>query len=367
MSGRLWVSTRKGLFGFQRDGSQWRVCQTAFIGDPVVFTLPDPRSGRLYAALNLGHFGVKLHASPDGGRSWEELPAPAYPSKPEDADSEDKVPWKLELLWCLESGGHDRPGRLWAGTIPGGLFRSDDDGASWHLVRSLWDRPERRKWFGGGYDHPGIHSVCVDPRDSDRLLVGVSCGGNWISRDAGRSWQCRTDGMYAEYMPPENREDPDIQDPHRVVQCPSNPDGMWVQHHNGIFRSRDSGHSWTSIREAGPSTFGFAVAVHPHDADTAWFVPAVKDECRVPVEGRFVVTRTRDGGSSFQVLQQGLPPAPAYHLVYRHALDVDSQGQWLAMGSTTGGLWVSADQGDSWTALSTHLPPVYAVRFQEQS
>ncbi|WP_446914393.1 hypothetical protein, partial [Klebsiella pneumoniae] len=91
--------------------------------------------------------------------------------------------------------------------------------------------------------------------------------------------------------------------------------------------------------------FGFAVAAHPHDPETAWFVPAVKDECRVPVDGRLVVSRTGDGGRSFQAFGDGLPAFGCYDLVYRHALDVDDTGERLAIGSTTGNLWTSEDGG----------------------
>ena len=48
---------------------------------------------------------------------------------------------------------------------------------------------------------------------------------------------------------------------------------------------------------------------------------------------------------------------------YRHALALDEAGERLAFGSTTGGLWISEDQGDSWTCVTHTLPPVYAVRF----
>ncbi len=105
------------------------------------------------------------------------------------------------------------------------------------------------------------------------------------------------------------------------------------------------------------------MAVHPRDPDTAWLVPAISDELRIPVDGRVVVTRTRDGGGSFDVLTNGLPQEHAYDLTFRHALDVDQTGDRIAFGSTTGSLWVSEDQGDSWTRVSAHLPPVYCVRF----
>lgn len=362
MSDRLLVGTRKGLFILTRKGRspRWEISATAFLGDPVSAVLADARSGALLCALNLGHFGPKLHRSEDQGASWEECETPAYPPQP--AESADK-PWKLDQIWCLEAGGNDAPGVVWAGTIPGGLFKSADGGKSWELVRSLWDRPERKRWFGGGYDEPGIHSICVDPRDSRRLTVGVSCGGAWATRDGGASWTSRAAGMRAAYMSPELEFDPDTQDPHRIVRCPGAPDVFWAQHHNGIFRSTDEAASWSEITNVEPAAFGFAVAVHPRDPELAWFVPAVKDECRVPVDGRMVVTRTRDGGESFEILRAGLPQAHAYDLVYRHSLDVAENGNALAMGSTTGNLWVSGNQGDAWTCVSTHMPPIYCVRF----
>jgi hypothetical protein len=138
---------------------------------------------------------------------------------------------------------------------------------------------------------------------------------------------------------------------------------FWAQHHNGIFRSIDNSVSWKEITNAKPSKFGFAVAVHPNDPDTAWFVPAIKDERRVPVDGRFVVSRTSDGGRTFKAFGKGLPPRPAYDLVYRHGLAVDASGKRLAMGSTTGGLWLSENGGAAWKCLSAHLPPVHCVRF----
>ena len=154
-----------------------------------------------------------------------------------------------------------------------------------------------------------------------------------------------------------------MQDTHFIVQCPSAPDVLWCQHHNGVFHSADRGRTWREIKHIKPSVFGFTVAVHPHDPNTAWFIPAIKDEQRIPVDGRLVVARTLDGGVSFQVLGKGVPQEHAYDLVYRHALDVDASGDVLAFGSTTGGLWVSENGGDSWGEISCNLPPVYCVRF----
>jgi photosystem II stability/assembly factor-like uncharacterized protein len=346
---KLYVATRKGLFVLD----EGRIGAPHFLGDPVSAVLAQGRE--LYAALNLGHFGVKLRRSTNGGETWEDIAAPAYPPQPADA----KTPWKLVQVWALEAAGET----LWAGTIPGGLFQSKDRGASWQLMTTLWERPERAEWFGGGYDYPGIHSICIDPRDQRRITLGISCGGVWQTRDGGATWSLAASGMHAEYMPPEGRHNPNVQDPHRVVQCPKQPDTLWAQHHNGIFRSTDGAASWHEVSGKPVSKFGFAVAVHPQDADTAWFVPATKDERRVPVDAAFCVSRTRDGGKSFEALRKGLPQEHAYDLVYRHGLALDASGNRLAIGSTTGGLWLSEDQGDSWRCLSTHLPPIYCVRF----
>jgi len=371
MSDLLLVSTRKGLFAVRRAGpGRWRVEATSFLGDNVTLALPDPRDGAWYAALDHGHFGAKLHRSRDRGASWEELGVPAYPAPPEGHEEKDGmgrvIPWKLIRIWSLEAGGAGQPGVLWAGTLPGGLFRSGDHGATWTLARGLWDRPERGSWLGGGADYPGIHSICVDPRDADRVTVAVSCGGAWRTVDGGASWACCSQGMRADYMPAERAYDPNIQDPHRVVQCPARPEVFWAQHHNGVFRSLDDCASWTEIPAVPPSVFGFAVAVHPADPLTAWFVPAIKDERRVPVEGKVVVARTRDGGRSFELLRHGLPQEHAYDLVFRHALDVDASGERLAFGSTTGSLWATEDAGATWSTVSEHLPPVHAVRFVQQ-
>ena len=349
------VATRKGLFQLTENHE---IEEVAFVGDPVTMILSSSSGNVWYAALDLGHFGVKLHRSIDAGKNWQEVSVPTYP-KVDDKEKGDV----LELIWSLEFAEPDNSEKLWAGTVPGGLFYSEDGGQNWTLNQPLWQLKQDQEWFGGGFDHPGIHSICVDPRNTKEIKVAVSCAGVWVTQDSGESWQNQSHGMRADYMPPEQEFDPTIQDPHRMVQCESNPDHFWVQHHNGIFRSTDNSESWQEIIDVPPSVFGFVTVVHPQDSNTAWFVPGVKDECRVPVGGKFVVTRTKDGGQTFESLTEGLPQGKCYDLVFRHGLDIDSTGDELLMGSTTGNLWFSENQGNSWTNLSNYLPPVYAVRF----
>jgi hypothetical protein len=353
MSDRFLLATRKGLLDFELNGGQWQIARCSFLGQPVSAVLRDADKGWLYAALNLGHFGVKLHRSKDEGITWEEIGCPSYAGV-----AGDEKP-SLKMIWVLE---RDRQGNLWAGTIPGGLFKSSDNGDSWQLNENLWNNPVRKEWFGGGYDAAGIHSICIDPRRAGYMALAVSCGGVWLSEDDGDTWRVSTKGMIADYMPPEQAENAAIQDPHRMVQCQLEPDHFWVQHHNGIFYSSDRCATWQRIH-ATPSSFGFAVAVHPQNPQQAWFVPGVKDEFRYPVDSKLVVTRTLDSGGSFSSLSNGLPPQDSFDLIYRHGLDVDISGARLVMASTTGNCWVSDNGGDAWTCVSNYLPPVYAVRF----
>src|SRR5262249_22945531 len=138
MSDRILVATRKGLFTFERNGSGWALAASAFAGTPVTNVLRDPHDGALYVALKHGHFGPKMHRSDDGGATWLDIATPAFPTDAAGSPT-------LTQIWTLETGGAHHPGRLWVGALPAGLFRSDDRGGSWQLMRTLWDVPERAK------------------------------------------------------------------------------------------------------------------------------------------------------------------------------------------------------------------------------
>jgi hypothetical protein len=168
MSDHLLVATRKGLFALERERSGWASKLIGFPGIPVTNVLRT--DGLLYAAIKYGHFGPKLHRSDDDGRTWKEIAVPGFPADAADGPS-------LFQIWTLEAGGRKFPDRLWIGAIPAGLFRSDDRGETWQFVSSLWNVPERARWFGGGYDAAGIHSILPDPRGEDRVFVAISCGG----------------------------------------------------------------------------------------------------------------------------------------------------------------------------------------------
>lgn len=352
----LLLGTRKGLVIYKNGTGTWKHSSTQFLGIPVSLTFVDERTNTWWACLDHGHWGVKLHRSTNQGKDWEEIEAPKIP---EGEEIKEGVPAAVTYIWAFAHGGADRPGVLYLGTDPGALFRSDDNGDSWHLVKSLWEHPTRKtQWFGGGRDNPGIHSIIVDPRDSNHIYVGISCAGVFETKDDGKTWNPANKGMVADFLP-----DPDSevgQDPHLVVACPSHPDVLWNQNHCGIFVSEDGSKNWKAVHQKdGPANFGFAVAVHETNPKMAWVVPGISDEIRVAVDNALCVCRTDDGGKTWTDYRKGLPQKNCYDIVYRHALDID--GESLVFGSTTGNVYTSNDLGESWELISSDLPMVYSV------
>ncbi len=358
MKETLMLGTRKGLIVYRRHFSGWRLHSLHFEGIPVSIAYVDERDGTWWACLDHGHWGCKLHRSLDRGVTWEEFEAPAYP---EDAEVKPGDPATTKLLWAMEQGGTQYPDRLWIGTLPGGLFRSDDGGKSFTLVRSLWDHPSRAEnWFGGGYDYPGIHSIVVDPRDNDHLYIGISCAGVFESFDSGESWKASNKGLRAEFLP-----DPEAEvghDPHRLVAAPSDPDVLWQQNHCGIFVSENGAAQWKDVSQKdAPAYFGFGIAVADDEPGQAWVAPALSDETRVATEGGLCISRSDDGGKSWKAFRKGLPQGFVFDIVYRHALT--SSGEGVAFGTTTGNLFFSPDRGERWQEVHHFLPMVYSLDF----
>ncbi len=390
MHDRILVGTRKGTFLVDRLRDGWKPTLSGHPGALVNFVARDPHTGTLWAALGHGHWGAKLSRSTDGGRTWADANQVKYPTgarylafpepRPEDMapDAPKRPPAFADAtvlkLWTLAFG---QPGRIYVGTIPGGLFVSDDGGESFELNRPLWNHESRggdlfegdgtgeTHWFGtpasaGGDFAPGIHSIEVDPRDPDHVLVAVSTAGVLATTDGGRTWHSRNRGMRMDYLP-----DPTAEwghDPHSIVLCPGQPDHVWQQNHCGVFYSADGAANWKKVSKPDQGVhFGFPVAVDEADGRVAWLVPGKADMQRTTIDGALFVARTHDGGESWEQLREGLPQNDAYDVVYRHALA--NSGDRLAFGSTTGNLYVSEDRGESWRTVANNLPPIHSVRF----
>lgn len=386
MTARILVGTRKGTFLVEKTNGRWTPRLAGHPGAGVNFVARDPYTGTLWAALGHGHWGAKLSRSTDDGATWSDAPQIKYPegarylapAEPTEDGSDEGLgptikPATLLKLWVIAFGPK---GRIYVGTIPGGLFESHDGGESFELNRPLWNHESRggdlftgegsgmTHWFGTpaseGEFAPGIHSIVVDPRDPQRILVAVSTAGVLESTDGGRTWRGRNKGLTMDYLP-----EPEAEwghDPHFVTLSAGRPDHVWQQNHCGVFYSADGAATWKKVSQPEVGVhFGFPVAVDAKDGRTAWVVPGKSDMQRITIDGSLFVARTTDGGQTWQQLREGLPQEHAYDVVYRHALD--NSGDHLAFGSTTGNLYVSEDRGDSWQTAANNLPPIYSVRF----
>lgn len=347
------IGTSKGLLTAEIENNTFRFTAVHFQGMPVSMLYIDERTNTWWAGLSHRHWGEKLHYTNNGGETWNEAGLPSYaghfyrPGKPA----------LLKKIWTMHHAGHDNPGCLWLGTEPGGLFFSSDNGQTFKLVEGLWQHPSREddtQWFGAGKDYPFIHSINVDPRDSNHIYIAVSCAGVFESRDGGKTWTAKNKGLIAAYLP---NPKPEVgHDPHRMLLCPSNPDIIWQQNHCGIFRTNNGGEFWNEVSgKNGFPKYGFALAIDAANPDCAWVIPAQSDERRIPVDLKLIVCQTTNGGRNWEAIDSGLPSSHAFDLVLRHGLI--KKENILAFGTNNGNLYISYN-GNEWILASGNLASV---------
>jgi len=354
----LLIGTTKGLVIYTKQETTWTISAVHFEGLPVSMVYVDPRNGIWWVGLAHRHWGQKLYRSRDEGMNWEQVKTPQYPFDAEVYVGKKAV---LKQIWTMASSGDDRPDELWIGTEPGGLFHSDNGGASFSLIQSLWEHPSRKdplQWFGAGKDYPFLHSIVVHPEDSDIVYIAVSCAGIFKTTDGGKSWEPKNEGLIATYLP-----NPHVKvghDPHRLLICRSNPQVLWQQNHCGIFRTENGGEDWENVTDTrGIADYGFGLVIDDQNPDCAWVIPAQGDTHRIPHDLALCVCYTEDGGKSWQELRNGLPQQNCFDIVFRHAFD--KAGRTLVFGTTNGNIYLSEDRGVQWEILSTHLVRVDVV------
>ncbi len=348
----LLVGTKKGLFVYEGEpGGEFTQVARAFAGDPVDNAMRDPRSGRLLAAVTSPFYGPKIFFTDDAGGEWTQA---AGITLPEGSDA------ALARVWTIVAG--EQEGMLYAGGDPGVLFESRDGGESWTINEALWNEPSRPDWTPGG-GGLCIHSIVPWPGDPDRLALGISAAGVWLTDDGGASWRRGNRGLVARYVPEEAQEQTDDLCIHAIKRAPARPERLFMQFHGGVYRSDDAGESWHDIAAGLPGDFAFPVAVDPADPDSAFVIPLTAETDRVTAGGRAQVFATRDGGASWSPLGNGLPQENAYLTVLRHALGRTGEGASLELyfGTTSGHVFGTGDAGASWAAVASCLPTVYSV------
>ncbi len=354
----LGIGTKKGLFIAEAAKGRRRFDLRGPFGSGVGVntTLIDTRgrAPRVYASSCNAFFGMKLLVSTDLGKKFKETK-----SAPTFAKDDGRA---LANIWSLEPG----PGKkdLFAGIEPAALFRSEDGGNSWEIVPGISNHHHARKW------HPGNGGLCMHTivRDGDRMHLGISTGGHYLSEDGGQTFNASNDGVGAGFVPDPNPEFG--QCVHKIARHPDAPGRLYMQNHGGwperpgigVLRSDDYGHSWYSIAEGLPSDFGFPIVVHPHDPDTVYVVP-LEVMTRSCPDGAPAVWRSTNGGKKWKKLSKGFPRKDTYFTVLRDAMTIDElKSPALYFGTTTGQLWLGRDGGEQWECIFDSLPPIYCVK-----
>jgi photosystem II stability/assembly factor-like uncharacterized protein len=353
----LLVGTMKGAFVLRADQSRgtWDVGGPYFPGSAVYAMAYDKREGRqrIWAGAHSMHWGGLLRSSDDFGKSWTN-PEEANVKFPESAET------ALRQIWQVVPGRAEEPDTLYCGVEPAAMFVSRDAGETWSLCEGLWNHPQRPRWEPGG-GGLCLHTILLDPENLDRVRIAVSTAGMYVTEDGGTSWRPSNQGVRAQFLP--NKYPEFGQCVHKVVQSKQQPDRMYLQNHWGLYRSDDRGENWSDVANGVPSDFGFALAAHPRDADTAWIVPLESDEFRCTPEGKLRVYRTRNAGDAWEPMADGLPQDGAYETVLRDAMAADAlDPAGVYFGTRSGKLFGSADEGQTWSQLHDGLPPVVSVK-----
>ena len=162
------------------------------------------RPGELLAGTDSG-----VYRWQESSRTWTHLPSP----------------FDTRCTWAL-ARHPQRPEVIVAGTHPAGLWRSDDDGASW---RALPATLARECIFVG---KPRVTQVIFDPDDAQTLWAGVEIDAVHRSRDGGASWQRLDQGLLSG-------------DIHGIAVV---RDGarrtLFAATNKGLHRSHDEGETW---------------------------------------------------------------------------------------------------------------------------
>jgi hypothetical protein len=363
---RILVGTRKGSYIVESDARRknWRVGPAAHDGAEVYHMVADPRHpGYLYACVNNAFWGPMVQRSTNWGKTWKEVATPLTGLKKDrkplfnEENPTAPVLRPLNNLWHIEPGLPSDPDTIYLGADPHLLFRSPDLGSSWEPIDSINQHPDRKTWSPGA-GGACLHTILIDPRDPQRLYIGMSAVGTFRSEDGGKSWKPTNKGVLAPFLP--NKHPETGQCVHHVCGDAADPDTFYRQDHGGMYVSHNRMDSWVRIGKPLGDDFGFCVTSPAAAPGKAYFV-RLDGMARVTGEGHFQVQEWNDKTRSWKKLLS--PKAfPGHYGVQREGIASDNlDPHGIYVGSTTGDLFYSANAGRNWGLVPFQFPGIHSV------
>ena len=326
-SNEVLVGTREGIAIIARERSAWQVAHRALTDRHISAIIMEPESGLTIA----GAFHGSVHVSADGGRTWEPRGNGLTQTN----------------VYSLASARVDGHARLYAGTEPAHLFVSDDLGLHWTEVPSLRSVPSVPKWSFPAPPHIGhVKHINFDPGNPTTIYASIEVGGLLKSTDAGQSWQ----------------EFPELyEDVHRLMIHPSNSRCLYAVTGRGLYVSPDGGTTWKQWTgredEIGGYPDGFVFC--PSDPQLI-FMTAAHDAPGTWRTTHFAgarISRSRDGGRSWEILHNGLPDR-LQASIEAFCLEESGNSSSIFAATTSGEVFCSEDLGKHWEKIISGLAPI---------
>jgi len=364
-STRIGISTVDGAYILtSEDRVSWKMTQSILKGESVNFMAASP-TGRLFAStLSDGMF------LSDDGKNWKRSSRGLTVNK----------------VWSVEQDAHDEE-TVYAGTQYGHMFRSHNSGNSWEEVTGLYEAPHRNEWgidWGFGTTGLTVHTIKSDPNRKGRLYLIAAGNGAYRSDDSGNTWESLREGI-VESCPISFKDEGSGKDrktaadlrkehlqsvhvcAHKLALSPSKKDVLYQQNHCGVYSTKNAGDKWDDISPTNETRHGFGITVTRGSNDTIFTVPAYQTGCNMQhnscIQGQLSVMRSKDEGKTWEQLTSGLPNN-VHNCVLRDSVTSDDlKNPGVYFGTTTGEVYTSTDDGNTWTAIAKNLGRIQGVSY----